>query len=258
MTMLPGTAPSSLLCKDDPAPVEIANPDSNHPLLLVCEHAGQAIPSALGDLGLNPGELDSHVGWDIGAESVTRRMAQALGAPAVIQRYSRLVIDCNRPPEAPDAMPETNHGVNVPGNQALDPAARHARVSEIFEPFHAAVNACIARHPRRIVLSIHSFTPSLGGQHRPWHIGFLFRKDTATSRHLGRFVGENRPDLSIGMNQPYQIDDASDWFVPQHGEARKIPHSLIEIRNDLIQDIEGQTTWAQILVAATTRYLKEI
>lgn len=247
----------TLLGKSDPPPVEFINPDSPHPLLLVCEHAGHAIPQALNGLGLKVADLKSHVGWDIGAEAVTRKMAHLLGAPAVIQRYSRLVIDCNRPPDAADAMPASNHGVSVPGNQGLDPAERKARVAELFTPFHAAVDAFFERHPRRIVLSIHSFTPSLAGVSRPWDIGFLFRKDTQTSAHLGRFVSETMPDLTIGMNQPYQIEDASDWFVPQHGEARNIPHSLIEIRNDLIREADGQSIWADILVTAVNRYLKE-
>lgn len=248
----------SLLGPDDPAPVELINADSDHPLLLVCEHAGQAIPAALNGLGLGDGDLDSHVGWDIGAGAVTRRMAATLGAPAVIQPYSRLVIDCNRPPDAPDAMPDANHGVRVPGNHALDPAAKAARVVEIFEPFHSAVSKGIQQHPRRIALSIHSFTPSLNGITRPWHIGLLFRKDTRTSAHLGRLITDARPDLTVGLNQPYQIDDASDWFVPHHGEATGTPHSLIEIRNDLICDGAGQQSWADLLVAAINRYLKEV
>ncbi|WP_299847588.1 N-formylglutamate amidohydrolase [uncultured Roseovarius sp.] len=251
-------APRPLLGQDDPPPVELVNEASDHPLVLVCEHAGQAIPKALNGLGLSRDNLDSHVGWDIGAEAVTRHMAQALGAPAVIQPYSRLVIDCNRPPDAPDAMPAANHGVTVPGNQALDTPARNARICEIFEPFHAAVANCIARHPRRIVVAIHSFTPSLGGHHRPWHIGFLFRKDTETSGHLGRFISDADPGLTVGMNQPYQIDDGSDWFVPHHGEAGNIPHSLIEIRNDLICETAGQASWAKTLGAAIDRYLKEV
>lgn len=256
--MSPGFRPQNLLSKVDPKPVEIVNQNSDHPLLLICEHAGRAIPGKLGNLGLSAGDIDSHIGWDIGAEAVTRTMAQALGASAVIQRYSRLVIDCNRPPDAPDAMPETSDGVAIPDNSALDPAARDARVTEIFKPFHKAVERCLEQHPRRIVLSIHSFTQSMDGTLRPWDIGFLFRKDTETSHHLSRFIHEAHPRLTIGMNQPYQINDASDWFVPHHGEARGIPHSLIEIRNDLIRGPEEQAKWAETLVVATNRYLKEV
>lgn len=254
----PDTTSFALLSDADPAPVEILNEHSDHPLLLVCEHAGQAIPSRLGDLGISQTMLDAHIGWDIGAEAVTRAMVRATGATAVIQRYSRLVIDCNRPPDAPDAMPKISDGVKIPGNQFIDPVAQRARRKEIFEPFHDAVDRCIEQTPRRIVLAIHSYTPSMNGIDRPWEIGFLFRNDSETSHHLGAFVSDVHPNLTIGMNEPYQIDDASDWFVPRHGEARDIPHSLIEIRNDLVHTPEGQSQWAKTLVAVVNRYLKEI
>lgn len=249
--------PPSLLTNSDPPPVEVINAQSDHPLLLVCEHAGQAIPTALDSLGISRADLNDHIGWDIGVEAVTRSMAHALGAPAIIQRYSRLVIDCNRPPDAPDEIPEISDGVGIPGNQGLDQMARKARRKEIFEPFHNAVAASFEQYPRRLVLSIHSFTPVMDGVSRPWDMGFLFRNDTETSGHLHRFLCEAHPNLTIGINEPYQIDDASDWFVPHHGEARGLPHSLIEIRNDLIRTHRGQQEWATILSAAATHYLEE-
>ena len=250
--------PNLLLGPQDPSPVEVINAASDHPLLLVCEHAGKMVPQVLTDLGIAQEDRDSHVCWDIGAEAVTRIVADSLGAPAILQPYSRLVIDCNRPPDAVDAMPEINHGVQVLGNRDLSDAARAARIAEIFDPFQATVERHLKRQPRKIVLSIHSFTPSLAGEPRPWHVGFLFRQDAQTSTHLARFIADAQPDLTIGMNQPYQIDDASDWFVPQHGEVSGLPHSLIEIRNDLIGDAAGQQTWADILTAAINRYLREV
>lgn len=258
MNVDPDIRTRNLLTENDPSPVDILNARSDHPLLLICEHAGQAIPERLDGLGISYADLDTHIGWDIGAKAVTQAMARTLGAPAVFQRYSRLVIDCNRPPDASDAMPGVSDGVDIPGNQGLGLKAREARRQEIFDPFHDAVATCFAQHPRRIVLSVHSFTPAMGGINRPWDIGFLFRKDTKTSQHLERFVREAQPLLTIGMNQPYQIDNSSDWFVPHHGEARGLPHSLIEIRNDLIQGPEGQREWANTLVAAATRYLEEV
>jgi predicted N-formylglutamate amidohydrolase len=246
-----------LLSPTDPNPFEIINKDSTHPLLLVCEHAGQAIPSRLRNLGISNSALDSHIGWDIGAANVTRQMARTLNAPAVLQRYSRLVIDCNRPADAPDAMPEISDGIEIPGNHTMDTGERTTRITEIFEPYQKAVEALLRTPSRRIVLSIHSFTQTMNGQHRPWEIGFLFRKDTETSRRLGQFLQDTLPDVTIGLNEPYQIDDASDWFVPQHGEVKGIPHSLIEIRNDQIDTAQGQSLWAGTLVAVIERYLKE-
>ena len=235
----------SLLGPADPAPVEVVNGDSAHPLLLVCEHAGRAIPGALGTLGVDTGDRDSHIGWDIGAAAVTRLMAEKLGAPAVLQPYSRLVIDCNRPPEAPDSVPEVSHGIPVPSNR--DGALRAARIAEIFDPFNDAVTRFAARPGRRVLISVHSFTPVLAGVARPWEIGLLYRADAATSGRMAALLSARRPSLVIGMNQPYDIDDLSDWFVPRHGERTGLPHSLLEIRNDEIAAPEGQRAWAALL-----------
>lgn len=250
-------APLTLLGAGDPAPVENLNDASDAPVLLLCEHAGREVPERLGGLGVTRAQREAHIGWDIGAAEVTREIARRLGAPAVLQRYSRLVIDCNRPPDAPDAVPEVSDGVVIPGNHGLGAEARAARVAEIFAPFHAAAAALFARVPRRAAFAIHSFTPVMGGVRRPWELGFLFRHDRETSARLRELVLRRRPGTVIGMNEPYQIDDASDWFVPRHGEARGLPHSLIEIRNDLIADAAGQAAWAELLAEVIGEFLKE-
>lgn len=248
---------AGLLGAGDPDPVEVLNPDSDAPVVLICEHAGQAVPERLGGLGLSRGDLDAHIGWDIGAGAVARHMAEILGAPVVLQRYSRLVIDCNRPPDSPGAIPEVSDGVAVPGNRALAAAASRARVDEIFRPFHDRADALLEVRPRRATFAIHSFTPAMGGVARPWELGFLFRHDTRTSGRLRDLVQARRPGLAIGMNEPYQIEDDSDWFVPRHGEARRLPHSLIEIRNDRISDAAGQRDWAELLSDVITQFLKD-
>lgn len=247
-----------LLGPRDPAPVEIVNPEGRTPLLLVCEHAGQAVPEALGRLGVSQAQLDEHIGWDIGAAEVTRRLAAMLDAPAVLQRYSRLVIDCNRPPEAPDSCPPLSDGHVIPGNAALAPEDRVKRVDEIFRPFQGAVATALARPEIQATFSIHSYTPVMGGIRRAWDVGFLFRSDRRTSDRMARALGQAVPGLTIGLNQPYQVDDASDWFVPRQAEPRGLPHSLIEIRNDHIRDAAGQTLWAERLAGLMPMFLKEI
>lgn len=241
----------------DPDPVERIGARGDLPVQLVCEHAGQAVPAALKTLGLDRDTLDLHVGWDIGAGGVTRAMALELGCAAVLQRYSRLVIDCNRPTGAPDAIPAVSDGVRVPGNVGVDAAARQRRIDEIFTPYNDAVIAMRAGRPR-LLLSIHSFTPRLltNPADRPWHIGFLCRRDTATSQGLLDAVAAMRPDMTLALNEPYQIDDASDWFVPTHGEATGLPHSLIEIRHDLIRTPEAQADMAALLCRAVRTVLE--
>ncbi|MCF4098395.1 N-formylglutamate amidohydrolase [Maritalea mediterranea] len=253
------TDPAQRLLTDaDPNPIDFFNPEGDADVLLVCEHAGQMVPEKLNGLNLADTDMDKHIGWDIGAAAVTKRMAKLLNAPALLQRYSRLVVDCNRPPEAPDAMPEIADNVPIPGNQNLSAIARQQRVDEIFWPFHHAVEDAIHSKRYRLVLSIHSFTPTLGEEPRPWPLAFLYRGDAATPTMLAKYVQQAQPDLAIGMNQPYQIDDESDWFVPHHGERNNIPHSLIEIRNDQISTENGQNLWAAQLALATTQYLDDL
>ena len=172
-------------------------------------------------------------------------MLLVVGAPALLQPFSRLVIDCNRPPEALDAMPAEIHGVAVPGNR--DPGSRGARVREIFAPFQAEVARRIAEPGRRLLISVHSFTPKLGGAARPWEIGLCYREDAETAGRLARALTARRPGLVLGMNQPYGIDDAGDWFVPRHAEPSGLAHCLIEIRNDLIAGCAAQDTMARTL-----------
>lgn len=244
-----------LLGPSDPEPFELLNPGGSAQILLICEHAGQAVPKALGDLGVDPKDFNNHIGWDIGAGAVTRLVSDALQTPAVLQSYSRLVIDCNRPVEAPDSVPEFSDGVFIPAN--TDAPHRVSRIQEIFEPFQAEIGRHLDTGTFRFVLAIHSFTPLMNGEQRPWDIGLLFRRDKATSERLKRHLEIHNRGLNVGMNQPYQISDASDWFVPHHGEARGLSHSLIEIRNDQIDSPDGQKRWANILVGAIRRLLKE-
>ncbi|MDA4847642.1 N-formylglutamate amidohydrolase [Hoeflea poritis] len=237
----------SLLLEGDHWPVEVVNGDSDGPVVLVCEHAGRAIPAALGDLGLPPSAMDLHIAYDIGAASVARTVAGILDAPLVLQPYSRLVIDCNRPVDAEDAIAAVSDNVEVPGNRNLPAAARQCRIDEIFEPFHKAVSTLIEGHERRAFFAIHSFTRTLAGQERKWDVGFASRTDPKTPEALAEQLVRLRPELNIGMNEPYAIDDQSDWTIPTHGERFGLQHSLVEIRNDHLRDEQGCVRWAELL-----------
>lgn len=238
----------------DPSPVEWVNRDSAVPILLLCEHAGQAIPSCLWDLGLPEGAIDLHIGWDIGAERLARAIAERLGAPLILQRYSRLVIDCNRPPGSVGSIPEISDHVPIPGNQGLSTEARRWREQAIFEPLDAAIEEGFASAPRLAAFSIHSFTRQMHhGPRRRWDAGFLGRNDLAAAKVFLRTVAESKPDFVLAINQPYQIDEDGDWFIPHHAEPRKIPHSLIEICNDRLGTEMEICEWADLLVRAMRR-----
>lgn len=218
--------------------------------MLVCDHASNRVPEALGSLGLTASALQTHIGWDIGAAAVARCLSEMLDAPLVLSGYSRLVIDCNRPPHVPTAIPAVSGGVAIPGNEGLDEAAREARLRTFFRPYHAAISALLDERTSSldgggpVLLAIHSFTPELLGQKRPWHVGMLYGKDTRLAHgFLGRLRRD--PGLTVGDNEPYRVTDGTDYTVPVHGVARGILHTAIEIRQDGVGEAEGARGWAE-------------
>ena len=201
----------------------------------------------LGTLGLSEAERTEHIGWDIGAAAVARRLSALLDAPAVLAGYSRLVIDCNRPVGAPDRIPPESDTVPVPGNVGLDRSAIDARITAIFTPYHEAIAAALDRMtaagPLPVLVAVHSFTPQLvGGAPRPWEIGVCWDKDQRMSTPM---IERLRKDgLAVGANEPYDFGVLTDHTVPVHAESRGLPSLLIEIRNDEIRTMEAAETWA--------------
>lgn len=246
-----------LLSGSDPAPVEWVNKGSTARVALLCEHAGQAVPEKLEDLGVTHDILNSHRGWDLGTNALARAVAKRLDAPLILQRYSRLVIDCNRPPSHADSMPSISDSVPIPANTGLNAEQAAKRVTEIFQPLDDALNDMFYAAPRTAAFSIHSFTPAMNGQDRPWHAGLLCRADMKTAHTLQDAITVRAPDKTVAINEPYQIDDASDWFIPVHAEARNLRHTLIEIRNDELATPNGIAFWADTLAAAITHVLDQ-
>ena len=230
--------------------MEVLRAGGGSDLLLVVDHAGRAVPSALGRLGLPDAEFERHIAWDIGALGVAVRLGALLDAPVIAQRYSRLVIDCNRRPGHPTSIAPRSDGTVVPGNQGLDEAARDARRDAIFAPYQAAVASALAERDaagrRAVLVAVHSFTPAMGGRSRPWHAGVLHNHDPRFGRALLALL-EGEGDLVVGDNQPYALSDLDDYTVPVHGETRGLLHAELEIRQDLIAAPDGQRAWAERL-----------
>jgi predicted N-formylglutamate amidohydrolase len=240
-----------LLEPDEPDPVTIRHADGASPFFLTCDHAGRRVPKTLGNMGLPAAEFDRHIAWDIGAAGVSRVMSDALNAPLVEQVYSRLVIDCNRDPTVPSAIPEISELTPIPANVGIWPAERQARIEDVFAPYQAAITRLLDRRAAEgaetLLVAMHSFTPVFKGFVRPWQVGVLYNRDPALALILfDLFLKEG--DLVVGDNEPYHVSDATDYGVPVHGERRKIPHVEIEIRQDLIADEEGQRAWAGRLI----------
>ena len=247
-----------LLADDEPHPAIVREGSRDCPIVLVADHAGNAIPRGLGNLGLSAADRVRHIAWDIGIAGVADALAERLGAPLVRQRYSRLVIDCNRDPARDDAIPEVSDGSAIPGNAELDQAQRAARVAAIHAPYHAAVAAALAGQGQPpIMVALHSFTPVMNGFARPWHAGVLHdRGDTRFSDAVLAGL-RARIDAPVGDNEPYAMDGI-DFTVPHHCYASGRLYAEIEIRQDLIADEVGQERWADLLANVLTDSLASI
>jgi predicted N-formylglutamate amidohydrolase len=237
----------AVLLESEEHPFLLVNGSGSSPYVLVCEHASNLLPERLGTLGLDEPELLSHIAWDIGAEKVARRLAQLIDAPLALQRYSRLVYDCNRPPESPGAMPEISELTPIPGNRKLTPADRLARTREIYRPFHAGLADLLdqraALGQSSIVLSVHSFTPVFKGKPRSVELGILHDRDTRLSSKLIKSF----PNVEARLNEPYGPKDGVLHTLNLHAAPRGLQHAMVEIRNDLITTDRGQDEWAQRL-----------
>lgn len=239
-----------LLRPDEGDPVISVNEDGQSPVVLVCEHAGKVIPQALGDMGLSAEDLSRHIAWDIGAEAVARRLSKALDAPLLLQRYSRLAYDCNRPPESPDAMPVMSETTRVPGNEKLTAGDRLARIGEIYRPFHDKVARLLdersARGMTSLFITLHSFTPIYKGVRRNLDLGILHDRDARLADGLLAVFGRAR-DIVVRRNEPYGPEDGVCHTLNLHAEPRGLPYAMLEIRNDLIAQSAGQEQWAKRL-----------
>ncbi len=235
----------------DPQAYETVNEGAPPHVIFVCDHASNALPASYGTLGLREGLFTTHIASDIGAADVTRVLASAFGAPAIMGAYSRLLIDLNRGFDDPTLVMKLSDGAIIPGNAKVDAAEIENRIVRYYRPYHDAIEAEIARAVGAgiapTIVSIHSFTPEWRGKQRPWQVGVLWsRSDGRLALPLLEAL-RREPDLTVGDNQPYTGELENDC-MSQHAVARGLPHVLLEIRQDLIADRAGAAFWAERLV----------
>ena len=244
-----------ILAADEPPPVNVLNPAAPSPFLLLGDHAGNRIPRGLADLGLSETERTRHIAWDIGIAALGAALSERLDATYIHQTYSRLVIDCNRRPGAPDSIPPVSDGTAIAANAALDQAGATARAQAIQAPYQAAIGSEIERRlaaqQDTILISLHSFTPAMRGIDRPWQVGILH--DAGDSRFARAMLAffDQYPSLNPGDNQPYSMD-MIDYTIPLHAYGRRLPYAEIEIRQDLLSDDVGIAAWRDRLQEALT------
>lgn len=239
-----------------------SNYGDNGRFIIVCEHAGKQFPEAMACLGLGSEQVESHIAWDPGAEGVADRLAQKLEADLIAQRYSRLIYDCNRPPESWQAIREKSDNIVIPGNQNLSQDEKNWRIDNIYLPFKQKISDIVANRLAKgqqpIFITIHSFTPVYPGEKRDFHFGILHDSD---SRMADILLSSRLPEagLKVKRNEPYGPDDGVMHSLRQYAISNGLPNVMFEIRNDLIKTEEQQEHWAQMLsemVIAASENLK--
>jgi len=234
----------------DRSPVVVENPEGPGPFVIVCDHASNRTPEEYTSFGFAGDALETHIAWDPGALPVARRLSERLDAPLFWPDVSRLVIDCNRPPDASNLIVQESEGRPVPANRAVSEAERSRRLDRIHAPYHDAIDSCLERRieaglPTALV-AIHSFTPVYLGKARPWRVGIVFEDDRRIADLLIRRLKAD-PALTVGINEPYSPADQVYYTVARHSGPRRLPAAMIEIRSDEIGDKFGQRTWANRL-----------
>ncbi|MEI8180003.1 N-formylglutamate amidohydrolase [Aestuariivirga sp.] len=217
------------------------------PLILLCDHASNAVPAEYGDLGLAPAQFARHIAYDIGARDLTLGLAGRLGAPAVLSGFSRLLIDPNRGLDDPTLVMRISDGAAVPGNREVDEAERQRRINRFHAPYHQAIAETVMAVQGQglvpLIVSIHSFTPVWRGRPRPWHVGILWDRDDKIATAMIRgFAAQG--DLVVGDNEPYHGALEGDT-LNTHGTVPGLPHALIEVRQDLIAAKTGVDDWVE-------------
>jgi predicted N-formylglutamate amidohydrolase len=225
--------------------------------IVLCDHAANALPAAYGTLGLPADQLARHIAYDIGSQGVTERLAERLGVPAVLSRFSRLLIDCNRGEDDPTLIMRLSDGAIVPGNRVLDVDERTRRIARYYQPYHAAIadliDLALDKGVAPVLLSVHSFTPVWRGVPRPWHAAILWDKDPRLALPLLEALRADRT-LVVGDNEPYTGMLKGDCMW-RHGTSRGLAHAIVEVRQDLIASESGQIEWAGRLADAMQRIL---
>jgi predicted N-formylglutamate amidohydrolase len=226
--------------------IETIDGDDAAGLILLCDHASNALPDGYGTLGLAQGELDRHIGWDIGAAAVTRLLAEHFCAPAILTRYSRLLIDPNRGADDPTLVMRISDGALIPGNARIGVGEIERRTALYYRPYHDAIRTRLDRMLGAgivpLVFAVHSMTDVWRGARRPWPVSLLWDKDPRLAEAMIAAFRRD-PALIVGDNEPYDGSLKGDTLY-QHATSRGLPHALIEYRQDLVADAIGQRDWA--------------
>ena len=240
-----------MLDSSEPPPFEVINHDGRAPLLIACDHAANRIPASLCGLGLGQEHLEKHIAYDIGAKQVSIRLAEMFDAPLLSAGYSRLVIDLNRHLDDVSLVLDNSDNVVIPGNRGLSDADVARRIDHFFHPYHdqyaQMADQLAQTHPRSLILSVHSFTPTYEGRNRPWHYGVLWDESHANAARTLLASFAKIEGIVVGDNKPYHACDPQGYAQVVHAAQNGLEMALIEIRQDLVTDPRGQAQAADTI-----------
>jgi len=249
----------TLISKESAALVE--NRSGKSDVILICEHAGKMLPECIGSLGVSDEVMGTHIGWDLGAAAVAREISRLLDSTLILQRYSRLVYDCNRSFDAMDAIVERSDDVVLPGNAGLDTGQRQHRFDVVYKPFYDSIKAIVqdrmAAGAIPVIVTVHSFTPVYKGKQRDVELGILHDEDARLADSLLSSAGK-QSDYQAARNEPYSAEDGVTHTLVTHGLNNRLLNAMLEIRNDLIADEASQQRWAKRLASLISHALKSI
>lgn len=256
-------AAQRLLTKADPAPFRIENQKGKAQCLVICDHASNRIPAALGTLGLSKKDREKHIAWDPGTEIIGRYLSEQLDAPAFFSTFSRIVVDVNRGANSAECMREVYDHVTVPGNASLSRTQKKQRIDEIFNPYHKNLAGQVQRFLKKkrvpMIISVHSFTPEMDGYRRPWHIGILWNKEDDIALKLVDNLRRQNPTMIVGENEPYSLkaENLTKNTIGTHAESKGLPYVIVEFRQDLVKTKRDALKWGKIFLDALAPILAD-
>jgi len=250
--------PQQGLSSDEDPVVTLLNEAGAGAAVIVCEHASHYFPPSFNNLGLGIEALTSHVAWDPGASLVSEHLSALLDAPFVRGEISRLIYDCNRPPEAEGAMPSRSELFDIPGNANIDQSERDRRTEAYYEPFKRCVEEVMAKVGQGAVLvTIHSFVPVYHGKSRAVELGILHDADSRLADAMLE-AAPRHTTMNTQRNEPYGPEDGVTHTLKLHGLSNGVPNVMIEIRNDLVATPEACEQVAKMLHGLISEALAEV
>lgn len=241
---------SSLVLTERTAAYEVWDaPGGTAPVVVSCEHASAELPDGWSWPEEDRWLLGTHWSYDIGAADLARDLAAALGCPAVLAGFSRLLIDPNRDLDKPTLYRLTAEGRPIHLNAGLTDAERARRLDTLYRPYHRRLSEAVAARPGALLVAMHTFTPVYEGEARHLEVGVLFDHDEALGVHIADALAAG--GLHVRLNEPYSGRHGMMFAAQSHADA----HGRAAVELEVRQDLAGSPPWRRRFTGALARAL---